>query len=130
MPIKNTTHADPVKRFWDKYIQYLSDQGVKPSAARWYVIRIEHYIHYFKDKRLALHRPEDVERYLANQAENPEIQDWQFCQLVDAIRNLFAMLNVACLNEVDWQHWLTSAPLGTIIPRSRGRCRRNKQLTG
>ena len=44
--------------------------------ARWYVIRVEHYIRYFKDNRLATHGPVDVEQYLEKQGENAKIQDW------------------------------------------------------
>jgi hypothetical protein len=35
---------DPVARFWDRYIELLSKQGIKESAQRWYVLRAEHYI--------------------------------------------------------------------------------------
>jgi integron integrase len=85
-------------------------------VARWYVIRVEHYISYYKDKRIVTHCPADVDRYLAKQGENSKIQDWQFRQIVDAIQNLFAMLKVKWLDEVDWQHWMTSVSLSASHP--------------
>ena len=130
MSTAKATPSDPIKRFWDQYIQYLTDKGVKPSVARWYVIRIEHYIEYYKDKRLVTHGPGDVEKYLAKQGQNPKIQDWQFRQVVDAIQNLFAMLNVAWLNnDVGWRYWIDICFLFQALTRlSLGICRQKKHL--
>jgi len=63
LPIK-ATPSYPIRRFWDQYIQYLADKGAKPSVVRWYVIRVEHYIRHFEDKRLATRGAGDVEQYL------------------------------------------------------------------
>ena len=51
---------DPVERFWDRYLELLSKQGIKKSAQRWYVLRAEHYIKTFPDKKLARHTAEDI----------------------------------------------------------------------
>ncbi len=73
------------------------------------MIRAEQYIKAFPDKRLADHNPEDVVSYLEQQGRAGRIQDWQFRQLVDAIQNLFSMLGVSWLSDVDWQFWMDSA---------------------
>ncbi|MCG8549192.1 MAG: hypothetical protein MI799_02180 [Desulfobacterales bacterium] len=83
--------------------------GIKNNVIRWYVIRAEQYIKAFSDKRLTDHGPKDVEGYLAQQGRTDGIEDWQFRQVVDAIQNLFAMLGVAWLPEVDWTFWMDSA---------------------
>lgn len=55
------SNSDPaVRRFWDRYIQKLEKQGVKPKFLRWYVIRSEEYLNAFPDRKLALHGPDDV----------------------------------------------------------------------
>jgi len=77
---------DPVARFWDRYIELLSEQGVKESARRWYVLRAEHYIQSFPDKKLATHTAEDITGYLEKMGRSGELVDWQFRQLVDAIK--------------------------------------------
>lgn len=109
MKSKNPSPTDAIERFWDKYIKYISDQGVKQSIARWYVIRAEQYIKAFSNKRLADHKPGDVNNYLKEQGRSGRINDWQFRQMVDAIQNLFAMLNTSWFSEVDWKYWAASA---------------------
>ena len=49
---KDTAGAnDPVRLFWDKYIFLLGKQGIKPSAQRWYVRRVEQYISHYSDDK-------------------------------------------------------------------------------
>ena len=109
MKSKNPSPTDAIDRFWDKYIKYIADHGVKQSITRWYVIRAEQYIKAFPNKRLADHKPRDVNDYLKEQRKLGRIEDWQFRQMVDAIRNLFAMLNTSWFPEVDWKYWAASA---------------------
>lgn len=111
MKASNSRSNDPVNKFWDKYIDYIINQGVKKSATRWYVIRVEQYINANSDKKLAQHSPNEVKKFLTTLGLISQLEDWQFCQTVDAIRNLFAMLNVTWLSEVDWQYWLDSSRL-------------------
>lgn len=105
----SSSPTNAINRFWDKYIKYIADKGVKPSVSRWYVIRAEHYIKYSSEKKLADHGTDDVVVYLEKQGATDKISDWQFRQTVDAIQNLFAMLGVSWLPEVDWQHWMDSS---------------------
>jgi len=112
----NASQTDAIKRFWDRYIQYLANSDVKPSVARWYVIRAEQYIKFLPDKRLGDHCPGDVVGYLEGQSRSTKLEDWQFNQIVDAIQKLFAMLEVPWLNEVDWHHWLHSFSLSGTHP--------------
>ncbi len=105
----NARQPDAIKLFWDRYIQHLTNNNVKPTVTRWYVIRVEQYLKTLSGKRLANHSAKDVIHYLEAQSKNIKINDWQFRQVVDAIQNLFTMLEVPWLNEVDWPHWLSSS---------------------
>jgi len=105
----SSSPTDAITKFWDKYIEYIVDKGVKPSVSRWYVIRAEHYIQHFSGKKLAEHGPDDVVLYLEELGKSDKIKDWQFRQAVDAIQNLFALLAVSWLPKVDWRHWLDSS---------------------
>ena len=109
MQRSNSDQTSATSRFWDKYIQYIIDQGVKQSTTRWYVIRVEQYIKAFSKKRLSDHRPEDVAIYFKEQGRKGKIKDWQFQQTVDAIQNLFTMLDTPWLSEVDWKYWMDSS---------------------
>ena len=114
--MKNTSPTNSIKRFWDRYIQYVTDNCVNLTIARWYVIRSEQYIKALPDKRLAEHCSADVIDYLEKQGRNASLEDWQFRQIVDAIQKLFAMLEISWLNEVDWQYWLHSFSLDESHP--------------
>ena len=51
---------------------------------RWYVLRAEHYLKEFPDKRLAAHNTEEVAGYLEVAGRIDGMSDWQFVQIVDA----------------------------------------------
>lgn len=100
---------DPVERLWDRYLELLSKQGIKESAQRWYVLRAEHYIKTFPDKKLARHTAEDISCYLEKMGHSARLLDWQFRQAVEAIRNLFLIITNRWEKEINWQYWLDSA---------------------
>lgn len=91
MDIRPRRTDNPVARFWDRYIESIHNQGIKPPADRWYVRRSEQYITCYADKKLAAHTPTDVKDYLENLGRDASITDWQLVLAVDAIRNLFRL---------------------------------------
>ncbi len=103
------TSDTSIERFWDRYIELLCKQGVKSSSARWYVIRAEQYINAYPDKKLHEHQPDDVTHFLQKIGRAGRINDWQFRQAVDAIRNLFRLITNKWENEFDWQYWIDSS---------------------
>jgi len=102
---KSSSQTDAVKSFWDNYANFIINQGVKGGQVRWYVIRAEQYIQAFPEKHLAAHGPEEVKTFLEKQGRTGRLSDWQFRQVVDAIQNLFKMLGVSWIGEIDWKHW-------------------------
>jgi hypothetical protein len=100
---------DAVRRFWDRYLELLHKQGIKPPADRWYVIRAEVYIKANPERRLMEHTPADIHRHLSDLGGIGRINDWQFRQSVDAIQKLFELVGVPWLREVDWDFWRDSA---------------------
>lgn len=98
-----------VARFWDRFITFLADHGVKESVRPWYVRRIEHYLSAIDGKKLARHTEEDVKRYFSDLGLNQRLKDWQFRQSVDAIRQLFRFIDTDLQHQVDWQYWLDSS---------------------
>jgi len=101
---------DPVARFWDNYIEKTRPYKVPEKAIRWYVIRVEAYIEYHADLRLAQHSAEDVTKYLQELGRKLDMADWQFCQVVDALRILFCDLLVAqWASSFPWGDWMDAA---------------------
>lgn len=105
----DSTQTDTLERFWDRYIEYIRKNGIKPSVCRWYVIRAEQYIKAYPQKEITEHVPDDVDRYLGELGRIDRIKDWQFRQTVDAIQNIFALLQVSWLAKVDWKYWIDSS---------------------
>ncbi|MEN8171223.1 MAG: integron integrase [Pseudomonadota bacterium] len=99
-----------VKEFWDRYIELLVKHKVKHTSAHWYVKRAEQYISHFPNNKLLSHTPLQVTEYLTNVGKNSSLKDWQFTQIVDAIRILFCdLLTVDWCTDVDWSFWLESS---------------------
>lgn len=109
MSIILSSSTDAVRRFWDRYLELLHKQGVKPPADRWFVIRAEAYIKATAERRLAEQTPADVHRHLSELGRIGRISDWQFRQSVDAIQKLFELVGAPWLREVDWDFWRDSA---------------------
>lgn len=103
------TDTERERRFWDRYIKHLNDQGIGPPYDRWHVIWAERYIHAFPELRLAEHTAETVSGYLESLGERTTLKDWQFRQAVVAIRNLFSIVKPEWSQGFDWNFWLASA---------------------
>jgi len=84
---KQATDAQ-VSRFWDLYITKSKCYISNPIALHWYVKHIEFYIR-AHESRLKTHTAKDVDKYLLVKGRNVQLKDWQFCQIVDALRILF-----------------------------------------
>ena len=88
-----------IRRFWDKYIILLGNQGINPGQQRWFVRRVEEYISHYSTQKLATHSAEHVTQYFNMIGRQKSLKDWQFIQVVRAIRTLFCDLL-----QVDWAY--------------------------
>ena len=99
-----------VSRFWDNYINISKSYGVKPSALRWYVRHAEQYIKAHKADRLALHTPVMLEAYLRDKGRKKHLKDWQYKQLIDALRILFTdLVKLPWSDSFAWDDWVAAA---------------------
>ena len=99
-----------VSRFWDKYILKTSSYDIKDERIKWYVRDAEYYINAHKSKRLALHTANDVESYLKTKGRTLRIEDWQFKQVVFALKILFVdMVRVEWAKSFSWDEWAEQA---------------------
>ena len=97
----HSQQQDAVSRFWENYIEILVTQGVKDTVRRWHVKRVEQYIAYYPDERLASHTPQHVTKFFKELGRNSRLKDWQIRQAVDAIRILFCdFLNLHLCDSV------------------------------
>ena len=99
-----------VQRFWHNYLSILEKSSVPKRVRPYYRKAVEGYISANPGRRLATHTAADVERYLAAKGRLPYLQEWQFRQIVDALRLLFcAFLRRPWARDLDWEHWRTFA---------------------
>lgn len=107
--MSEASREDRERRFWDNYLELLHKQGVKPPADRWHVVRAEGFIRSFQGLKLADLSAEDVSDYLLKVGREGALEDWQYRQVVVAIRILFSTVKPEWLEAFDWDFWLGSA---------------------
>lgn len=117
---------DPsVSRFWDKYIDKAISYGIKPNATRWHVRHAEAYIKAHADKRLVQHSAHDVDKYLNDKGRNTRLDDWQYKQMVIAVKLLFTkMVQVNWASDYPWDEWVANA---TSLPSHHATVARDYQ---
>ena len=96
-------------RFWDGYLELLHKQGVKPPTDRWHVVCAEGFIRAFPGRKLADLSADEVSDYLVKVGREGALEDWQYRQVVVAIRILFSTVKPEWLEAFDWDDWMGSA---------------------
>lgn len=97
-------------RFWDEYIAISKRYKVRDSALRWYVRHAEKYLAYCEEIPLAEHTAAHVDNYLREKGRNPNIERWQFLQIVQALEILLVeMARLDWARTYPWQEWAATA---------------------
>ncbi len=100
------TQPRAVRRFWHNYFSILEKFAVSPRVRPWYRKHVEAYIHASRERRLADHTPEDIDRYLADKGRQNGVQEWQFRQIADALHLLFCeLLSSPWADDYNWARW-------------------------
>ena len=101
---------DSASRFWDKYILKTTAYNVPEGARRWYVRHVEDFIKAQSGRRLMTLTAGDIENYLKKKGRSETLADWQFRQVVDALRILFTeIVTPVWANAFDWAGWRDGA---------------------
>ena len=101
-----------IAHFWDKYIEKTKSYGIKDKAVRWHVKHAENYIKAHSDIRLVEHSAEQIDQYFQEKSRSYRLSDWQFKQLITAIKILFIeMTNLQWAREYDWEDWIVKAEM-------------------
>lgn len=107
---------ESVEGFWEIYISKAKNHNLPHKAVRWYIKRVEEYIKAHPSTRLSQHTRGDVENFLQAAGRNHRLADWQFKQIVHALKILFVdVIRSEWAKEFSWDHWLESA---TELPHS------------
>jgi len=97
-------------RFWDKFITKTKAYKLSSAGSRWYVRYAEAYIKAYPNLRLMQHKPVNVEQYLKAKGRSVRLTDWQYKQIVMAIKLLFCeMVKVSWAKNFPWDGWVAEA---------------------
>ena len=97
---------DSATRFWDKYIDKTVSCNVPEGARRWYVVHVEAFIKAHPEARLAELGPADITKYLEVIGRKPDLADWRYRQIVDALRILYTeIIHSDWASGFNWQTW-------------------------
>jgi integron integrase len=102
-------NADKERRFWDRYIKSLYNQGIKAPFDRWCVIRAEQFIKALPERRLATLTPEDLTAYFTRIGHEDHLKPWQFRQSIRAIQTLYSIISTEWSDQFDSWFWKDSA---------------------
>ena len=105
-------NRNSVEQFWELYSAQLRKNQIPSRQMRWYIKRVEQYIKYYRDHdiKLSQHSEQMLNDYFQQLSRNFRIVDWQFKQVVKALKILFKnMLGLEWSREFPWDEWVESA---------------------
>ena len=104
--MKAQSNQDRTGAFWNRYRGALAARGLRGKAAEWCVKRAEGFIKAAKGLRLKEHTAEDLRAYFCRQAVGGWLKDWQYGQMVEALRVLFTeIVKSPWASEFPWDEW-------------------------
>ena len=104
--MEDQPNQDRTGAFWSRYRRALAAQGLRGKEADWCIKRAESFIKSAKGLRLKEHTAEDLRAYLCRQAVDGRLKDWQYDQVVDALRILFSQIvKSPWASEFPWDMW-------------------------
>ena len=91
---------------WDTFIKAAQSEGIPHKSLRYYTKHAESYARLVNRQPLQMQLATDVEQYLIQTSTNQNLPDWQFSQVVDALRILFSkVLRLSWSKTFDWDFW-------------------------
>ena len=100
------TNSIAIERFWKRYRQILKDYHIEGKNADWYERRVDAFIQATNNTRLKDKTTEDLNAYLSHVVNRTNLEDWQYLQILEALRLLFQkMLGLPWALEFPWEAW-------------------------
>jgi site-specific recombinase XerD len=105
--VEKNTPSEQIARFWSEYRKALNADGrLESRHSDWYVKRAQQFVERTRHVRLRSQTAEDLIAYLVQVAARWNLQEWQYIQIVDALRVLFTrMVKTSWANDFPWSKW-------------------------
>ncbi|MEN8226217.1 MAG: integron integrase [Bacteroidota bacterium] len=95
-----------IEKFWHNYLSILKKSDVPEKSHKWYRRHAEMYIAAHIGLRLGQHQPQHIDNYLNAKGRMPDIEEWRFRQIVEALRLLFCeQVAPEWAAGYDWYRW-------------------------
>ncbi len=95
-----------VNQFWHNYLFLLEKHSIPVKARSWYRKHVEEYISSYQGVKLQHHFPRHLDDYLTAKGRMAKLPEWQFRQIVDALKILFKEhIKPAWADDYDWYLW-------------------------
>lgn len=92
------------------YEKCLFDEEIPENIHIYYVLRANQFIRAAGNRDPRRLSAEEISKILNNLGANQKLADWQFSQLVDAVRILlFKHLSAEIATQIDWSFWKSSS---------------------
>ena len=100
------SNQDRTGAFWSRYTHALATEDLRGKEADWCIKVAESFIKSARGLRLKEHTAEDLRAYFCRQAMDGWLKDWQYGQMVDALRILFGQIvKSPWTSDFSWGEW-------------------------
>jgi uncharacterized protein YfaT (DUF1175 family) len=96
--------SDSEKRFWNNYLDLLSQYQIKSDFFTWYVRHCETFIRTIPETRLKQHTSQTVSSYLEALINASDKTAWQKKQSIEALSLLFLSIKAPLHSQIDWEY--------------------------
>lgn len=98
--------ADTIAEFWEKYKRTALEDGLDAKHLDWYVKRAQQFVERSRNVKMKDKAAEDIRAYLSRAFVAWNLKDWQYVQVVDSLRILFAkMARPGWAADFPWTAW-------------------------
>ena len=113
----------------DAYLRCLSNESIPSKNRAYYVIRLNQFLHESSCQDPATLDQNEIARVLTLFGSREDLKDWQFAQLVDAVRiYMLCLIKPPSAQHVDWEYWKSSARTVSSTHSSTARQSRPEEL--
>ena len=94
----------------EMYVKCLALEGIPEKQHSYYIMRASQFCHVVAGRELYSLQVPDINEAMETLGRDDKLADWQFSQLIDAVRILMTRcVSSKASTKVDWEYWKGSA---------------------
>ena len=129
MPTPPEPHRSTNTGYRDRYLEQLARRSIPGKQRPFYLTRAGQFVRALNGRDPASLDEREIGEVLSAFGRRTELRDWQFAQLVDAVRILLVeCVRSEAARRVDWSYWTSSARSLSAEHASTARSSRPEEL--